>query len=789
MAALDLVFNILANDRASSVFRNVGRESTTSGRLIAAGIGGAGLAVAAFGASAAKAGMDFDATIRQVAAVAGVPKPQLKELSDLALKFGEDTKFSAGEAADAILELAKGGLTTADIKAGALKETLTLAAAGSIDLASAATAVSNGLNAFGLKAKDAGQVTAALAGAANASSASVDSLQQALAQVGAGARNAGLSVQETTGALAAFANAGLQGSDAGTSLKTFLTTLVPKTTAAYNEFARLGLATFDSAKAMEFLRLRGIQPLGTSQEVLEGQIRKLVAAEKDIKPESAAAGRELEKLAQAGVTTSNAFFDAEGNTKSLSEISGILSKTLGNLSEEEKNRTMATLFGSDATRAATILTREGEAGLEKYIKATSDSTAANKVAAAATEGAKGAVEKFRGSLETLQIRAGLAIAPVVEKLALVGATMLDKVVPAGRKLADMMDPTLRLAFTAVKVAAELVFNILTKLIEVYRNNQTTVNSVAVAVGTLTLVLNASALANGVATVALRAYIAAMAFGIGTLNAIRGAVIAFNLALAANPIGVVTALILALAAGLIYAYKHSETFRKVVDAAFKVVKTQVAAAREAAEKFIDVLESIKVPKALSTIADIVGGIASGIGRAGGGIKDLVAGIGDGPGRPAAGGGGSTLRRVQSMLPAGTYVTSTYRSPAENARVGGSPTSYHMDRNNPAVDIGGSTAQLDRFYRTLRSLGGWRELLWRVPGHYDHIHVAHTGGTVDSSWATMPGLKSNERPVITEVGEVITTAADMGDVLSELRLLRAEFRNQNDRYLQLARTGAF
>jgi hypothetical protein len=86
------------------------------------------------------------------------------------------------------------------------------------------------------------------------------------------------------------------------------------------------------------------------------------------------------------------------------------------------------------------------------------------------------------------------------------------------------------------------------------------------------------------------------------------------------------------------------------------------------------------------------------------------------------GGAALARVQAILPAGARITSTYRTPAENARVGGVANSLHMDRNNPAVDIAGNTGLLDALYRQLQQMGGWRQLLWRVPGHFDHIHVA-------------------------------------------------------------------
>lgn len=97
-------------------------------------------------------------------------------------------------------------------------------------------------------------------------------------------------------------------------------------------------------------------------------------------------------------------------------------------------------------------------------------------------------------------------------------------------------------------------------------------------------------------------------------------------------------------------------------------------------------------------------------------------GDGPGR-----GGKALGRVSAAIAgSGAYVTSTYRTPARNRAIGGSPTSYHLDASNPAVDIGGSTSVLNSVAAKLRGMGGWRELLWQVPGHYDHIHAADRGG---------------------------------------------------------------
>lgn len=89
-------------------------------------------------------------------------------------------------------------------------------------------------------------------------------------------------------------------------------------------------------------------------------------------------------------------------------------------------------------------------------------------------------------------------------------------------------------------------------------------------------------------------------------------------------------------------------------------------------------------------------------------------------------GPTVSRIQSMLGRfpGLRITEIGGNRASDVRRGVArvPTSYHYDTKNPAVDIGGSTAQLDSLYREMVRQGGWRQILWRTKGHYDHIHVA-------------------------------------------------------------------
>lgn len=76
--------------------------------------------------------------------------------------------------------------------------------------------------------------------------------------------------------------------------------------------------------------------------------------------------------------------------------------------------------------------------------------------------------------------------------------------------------------------------------------------------------------------------------------------------------------------------------------------------------------------------------------------------------------------QTAMQMGLRLTSGYRDPAHNKRVGGSPTSNHV--KGRAYDFAGTKAQMDAFARWAKQSGMFREVLWQVKGHYDHVHIA-------------------------------------------------------------------
>jgi TP901 family phage tail tape measure protein len=228
------------------------RTSSSALSKFGAGIGlavTAGVGIAAVGLkNVIKLGTDYQNNLNQIQAVSGATGDQMAAVSAKAIALGNDLSLpatSAADAAQAMLELAKGGLTV-DQAMQAAKGTLQLAAAAQISGAQAAEIQANALNSFGLKAADAGHVADVLANTANQSSGDITDFAQALAQTGAVAHQFGISIDDTSTALGLLANAGIKGSDAGTLLKTALTQLAAPSKPAAAAIKDLGLKVFDA---------------------------------------------------------------------------------------------------------------------------------------------------------------------------------------------------------------------------------------------------------------------------------------------------------------------------------------------------------------------------------------------------------------------------------------------------------------------------------------------------------------------------------------------------------------
>lgn len=408
----------------------------------------AGLAISAGLAYATNKAVDFEKEISAVGSVSGASQTQLDQLRKKALQLGADTSFSASQAASAMEELAKAGISTTDILNGAADATVALAAAGGIDLATAATISANAMNQFGLTAQQLPKIVDQIAGAANTSAIDVTDLGHSMQQVGAVAHLAGLSFQDTAVAIAELGNAGIKGSDAGTSLKTFLQNLIPTTKQQVTLMTQLGIVTRDGA---------------------------------------------------------NHFFDAAGKAKSLADISQVLQNALKGMTKEQQLNTLQTLFGTDAIRAAAVLTEQGAAGFNNMAAAINKTSAAD-VASARLNNTAGKIEQLKGSVETLSIQIGEQLLPRLTAL----ASNLTRLVNW---------------FTQLSPAV-----------------QTTIVTVVSVIGTLLLLVAAT---------------------IKIYNAVKAFMViweALNLEFLFSPIGLVIIAIVALVAAFIILWNHSAAFR-------------------------------------------------------------------------------------------------------------------------------------------------------------------------------------------------------------------------------------
>jgi TP901 family phage tail tape measure protein len=434
----------------SDGFKTVGTAVTVAGAGIAAGLG---LAV--------KSAANFEKELSNAKAVSGATSEEMAKLKQAALDMGAKTSFSASEAAQAITELAKGGMTTADVLGGGLKAALDLAAAGELSMGEAAEYVIKSMTPFNMKASEAGQIANLLAGAANASATDVKEMGYALSQAAAVASQMGLNLADTTTALALFANKGLVGSDAGTSLKTMLMRLIPSSKEATVAMGELGLITEDSK---------------------------------------------------------NKFFDASGNIKSMSEIAGLLKVALQGLTAEQKQMALQTIFGSDAIRAAAFI---AEAGAEEFDKmaASIGKISAADVAAEKLNNLQGAIESLKGSVETAMITIGDVFVPILRKL----ADILVKAVNVFNNLPAPIQKTIAV-FAALVAGIALVAGpilLLLGFIPSIVAGFATVSTVVAAVGP---VFAALAGPIGIAIVAIAAFIAVGVLLVKNWDSIKAGII-------------------------------------------------------------------------------------------------------------------------------------------------------------------------------------------------------------------------------------------------------------------------
>lgn len=303
--------------------------------------------------AAVSLGNDFEAQMSRVQAIAGATSTELEALTDQALQLGADTSFSASEVAQGMENLASAGFTVEEIMA-AMSGMLDLAASSGADLATSSEIAASAIRGFGLDASDAAHVADVFAEASARTNAQTEDMGEAMKYVAPVASAMSQSLEETAAAIGIMSDAGIKGSQAGTSLRGALSRLAKPTQPVADKMDELGLS----------------------------------------------------------------FYDAAGNMLPLNEMIEQLQDRFQGLTQEQQNNALVTLFGQESLSGMLALIQRGPEELRNLTASfESADGAAAKMAQTMLDNTAGTIEEMTGSLETAGITIQRVLAPYIRDAA------------------------------------------------------------------------------------------------------------------------------------------------------------------------------------------------------------------------------------------------------------------------------------------------------------------------------------------------------------------------------------
>tara|TARA_R100001480_G_scaffold127479_1_gene125245 strand:- start:2062 stop:4425 length:2364 start_codon:yes stop_codon:yes gene_type:complete len=260
MAVADIFIRIVTKgaELANKQMSNLG--GTT--KKLAGIVKGAGIAFAgglAVGITkATREFIEFEDALNQSLAIMNTTVAQQEKMTQAARDVATSTRISATESAESFFFLASAGLD-AEQSIAALPQVAKFAQAGMFDMSLATDLATDAQSALGLTVNDAKQnlenltrVTDVLVKANTLANASVQQFSEALTtKAGAALKVVNKDIEEGVAVLAAFADRGVKGAEAGDKLNQVLRDIPRATAKNSEEFAALGLSMFDTEGNMK----------------------------------------------------------------------------------------------------------------------------------------------------------------------------------------------------------------------------------------------------------------------------------------------------------------------------------------------------------------------------------------------------------------------------------------------------------------------------------------------------------------------------------------------------------
>lgn len=318
------------------------------------------------GVAAAKVGGDFEEQMSRVKAISGATGDTFEQMKQQAIDLGAKTAFSAKESAAGMENLASAGFSAQEIMK-AMPGLLDLAAVSGGDVALASENTATALRGFGLEASEAGHVADVFARAAADTNAEVGDMGEALKYVAPVANSMGISLEETAAAIGIMSDAGIKGSQAGTTLRGALSRLARPTKAMQDTMDNLGVS----------------------------------------------------------------FYDADGKMKPLKTQVELLKKAFEGLTPEQQQNALVTLYGQESLSGMMALIDKGPDSLGKLTKSLKDSDgAADDMARTMQDNMNSSIEQMFGAFESAAIVIQKILAPSIKKVADAISGLVEKFVSA-----------------------------------------------------------------------------------------------------------------------------------------------------------------------------------------------------------------------------------------------------------------------------------------------------------------------------------------------------------------------
>lgn len=318
------------------------------------------------GVAVAKVGGDFEEQMSRVKAISGATGDTFEQMKQQAIDLGAKTAFSAKESAAGMENLASAGFSAQEIMK-AMPGLLDLAAVSGGDVALASENTATALRGFGLEASEAGHVADVFARAAADTNAEVGDMGEALKYVAPVANSMGISLEETAAAIGIMSDAGIKGSQAGTTLRGALSRLARPTKAMQDTMDNLGVS----------------------------------------------------------------FYDADGKMKPLKTQVELLKKAFEGLTPEQQQNALVTLYGQESLSGMMALIDKGPDSLGKLTKSLKDSDgAADDMARTMQDNMNSSIEQMFGAFESAAIVIQKILAPSIKKVADAISGLVEKFVSA-----------------------------------------------------------------------------------------------------------------------------------------------------------------------------------------------------------------------------------------------------------------------------------------------------------------------------------------------------------------------